>query len=56
MEDEMINNRYVPEGTLINTAENLEALSSVNSLERAMLDGRILEGRVVLCTDRKSVV
>ena len=51
----MINNRYVPEGTLINTAENLEALSSVNSLERAMLDGRILEGRVVLCTSENTL-
>lgn len=45
----MIKNRFVPEGMLINTPENLEALSSVQSLERAMNEGRILEGRVVLC-------
>ena len=46
----MIRNKFVPEGMLINTPENIEATSSVSNLEKAMLDGRILEGRVTLCT------
>ncbi len=50
MEDKMINNRYVPEGMLINTSENAESLASLSSLEKAMLDGKILEARATLCT------
>ena len=46
----MINNRYVPEGMLINTSENAESMNSLSSLEKAMLDGKILEARAVLCT------
>ena len=46
----MIHNKFVPEGMLINTPENLDATSSISNLEKAMLDGRILEGRVTLCT------
>ena len=45
----MIKKRFVPEGMLINTPENLEALASLGNLEKAMNEGRILEGRVVLC-------
>ncbi len=46
----MIKNRFVPEGMLINTPENLDILSSLSNLEKAMSEGRILEGRAVLCT------
>ena len=46
----MINNKYVPEGMLINTPENIEALSTFSNLEKAMADGRILEARATLCT------
>ena len=40
-------NRYRPEGTLIATYENREAVSSLSGLERAMQSGRILEGLAV---------
>lgn len=46
----MIHNKFVPEGMLINTAENREALSSISSLEKAMNEERILEGHAQLCT------
>lgn len=40
---------YLPEGGLIRKEENREALSSLSALERAMGNGRILEGTVTLC-------
>ncbi len=46
----MINNKFVPEGLLINTPDNLDSLASLASLEKAMLDGKILEARATLCT------
>ncbi len=46
----MINNKFVPEGMLINTPENTEYLSSLLNLEKAMETRRILEARAVLCT------
>lgn len=46
----MINNKFVPEGMLINTPENAEYLSSLQNLEKAMETRRVLEGRVTLCT------
>ena len=46
----MIRNKFVPEGMLINTPENSDAFLSIASLEKAMAEGRILEGRAVLCT------
>ena len=42
-------NAYSPEGLLIDSRENAEYLSSLDSLERAMLEGRILESTVLLC-------
>ena len=42
-------NCYLPEGLLVDTKENREALSSPLSLERAMAEGRILEAPVLLC-------
>ena len=41
--------RYLPEGARYSTDENREALQSRASLERAMQNGTILEGNVVLC-------
>lgn len=41
--------RYRPEGARFPTQENREALQSRASLERAMQNGLILEGTVVLC-------
>lgn len=41
--------KYLPEGSRIATPENREALASEGNLERAMQNGRILEGLAVLC-------
>lgn len=45
----MSNNKYLPEGSLIGTAENREYISSLHGLERARQEGKILEGIVALC-------
>ncbi len=42
-------NTYGPEGSLIKTARNREYISSISGLERAMNEGRILEGITLLC-------
>lgn len=42
-------NRYMPEGSLIDTAENRDVFSSRLSLLRAMEEGRIAEGKAFLC-------
>lgn len=44
-----MNNLYLPEGSLIATDENNEYISSLKGLERAMLEGKILESTVTLC-------
>ncbi|HOA33789.1 MAG: 30S ribosomal protein S1 [Clostridiales bacterium] len=41
--------KYLPEGSLINTAENKAAMENEEALKRAMLSGTILEARAVLC-------
>ena len=45
----MTDKTYAPEGTLIGTAENAACVSSLYGLERAMAQGRILEGIAVMC-------
>ena len=42
-------NVYLPEGMQIGTSFNREYISSIQSIERAMNDGIILEGIVTLC-------
>ena len=42
--------RYLPEGSLWNTDENRAALQSPLMLQKAFEEGRILEGRVLLCS------
>lgn len=42
-------NVYSPEGSLIKTARNREYISSYAGLEKAMNEGRILEGVTLLC-------
>ena len=42
-------NIYSPEGLLMNSRENSEYLSSLESIERAMIEGKILESTVLLC-------
>ena len=44
-----MNHFYKPEGMLMQTAENREYLTSLQGLERAMNEGRILESTVLLC-------
>lgn len=40
---------YCPEGSLLNLPENQEYISSLAGLERAFVEGRILESTVLLC-------
>lgn len=42
-------NKYLPEGMLLGTHENREYVSSLQGLERAKQEGKILEGIVTLC-------
>jgi small subunit ribosomal protein S1 len=42
-------NEYLPEGNLIKSSKNREYTTSYAGLERAMLEGKILEGNAVLC-------
>ncbi|MBQ8509022.1 MAG: S1 RNA-binding domain-containing protein [Clostridia bacterium] len=46
----MISSAYLPEGSLIDTDENREYLSSLEGLERAMNEGRILEAAAIRCS------
>lgn len=50
------NTRYFPEGALINTAENIRRVSSLAALEKAMGEGQILEGRVLMCDKNLSLI
>jgi len=45
----MVENKYLPEGALCRMAENREYISSRQGLEKAMKEGKILEGVVNLC-------
>ncbi len=40
---------YLPEGTLLDLPENQEYISSLSGLEKAFVEGRILESTVLLC-------
>ena len=42
-------NSYSPEGMLIKSSKNRDYISSISGLERAMNEGRILEGTALLC-------
>ncbi len=42
-------NKYLPEGSLIKTPENREYVSSLSGLERAAVQGRILEATALRC-------
>ena len=52
----MTENRYLPEGRLIFDEENEEALSSVQSLEKAMAAGRIIEALAILCDSQMNLI
>ena len=51
----MTENSYLPEGMLMDKAENTEALSSLSSLEKAMVQGRILESTALMCNSALSL-
>ena len=42
-------NSYQPEGSLLYTPENQEYISSISGLEKAFLEGKILESTVSFC-------
>ena len=46
---------FYPEGVLINTAANKNALSSLQGIKDAMLRGQILEARAVLCDKEHNI-
>lgn len=45
-------NKYLPEGSIIGTSENREYISSLQGLENAKNEGKILEGIVKLCDSK----
>lgn len=47
---------YLPEGSLINTAENIRLTGSIAGLREAMASGRILEGRASLCDSGHNLI
>lgn len=47
---------YKPEGSLLNTEENLSYIQSAEGLRRAKETGRILEGRAVLCDNEHNLM
>ncbi|MBQ8569148.1 MAG: 30S ribosomal protein S1 [Oscillospiraceae bacterium] len=49
-------NRFLPEGSLINTPENKYALRSAASLEEAAATGRILEAKALVCTGNHDLI
>ncbi|MBE6543854.1 MAG: 30S ribosomal protein S1 [Ruminococcaceae bacterium] len=51
----MTENYYLPEGMLIDKPENIDALQSLASLEKAMLQGRILESTALMCNSALSL-
>lgn len=49
-------NQFYPEGILINTLENKNALKSVYSMQEAMAQGKILEARAVICDNDHNLI
>ncbi len=47
---------YLPEGRRIDTYENLEAISSLKSLNDAMRDQKILEARATVCDQEHNLI
>ncbi len=48
--------KFYPEGCLINTAENKNSLKSISSLQEAMIQGKILEARAVVCDNEHNLI
>ncbi len=49
-------NNYYPEGFLIDRKENKSYLSSISSMEMAMLKGQILEEKVLICDSDHNLI
>lgn len=49
-------NNYYPEGTLIGTDENTVGIRSIYALQEAMLQGKILEARAVVCDNSHNLI
>lgn len=49
-------NEFYPEGKLINTLENTNALANQNSLAEASYLGKILEARAIVCDSKHNLV
>lgn len=49
-------NKFYPEGCLIHTAENKNSLKSAASLQEAMIQGKILEARAVICDNEHNLI
>lgn len=52
----MVNRVYYPEGYLINTIENQNAIKSKTTLNECMLTGKILEARAVVCDSEHNLI
>ena len=48
--------KYLPEGQLINSVENKNAIKSLFSLQEAMAQGKILEARAKLCDSEHNLI
>lgn len=48
--------KYLPEGQLINTVENKNAIKSIFSLQEAMIQGKILEARAKICDSEHNLI
>ena len=48
--------KFMPEGSNISSRENLEAIGSISSLEKAIESGEILESRVIMCDNEHNLV
>ena len=47
---------YYPEGCIINTIDNLNAIKSKNSLNECLITGKILEARAIVCDGEHNLI
>lgn len=50
-----MSNQYKPEGSLITSSENKDYISSLQGLERAIIQGKILEATALLCDSNSTL-
>jgi small subunit ribosomal protein S1 len=49
-------NKFYPEGCLINTADNRNSIKSLSALQEAMVQGKILEARAIICDNEHNLI